>query len=194
MELVPQNITNADEVAQQVNIAKVDGNLSFTKESRLSQRFKRLKKEVELDVKYGKFIEDFERYNTKIDGRSMPDKLADGGFTKRDIDRATYRKHRYAKKLERNKLYETAQLIDLDLFAIINSNFETYIEPLIDEDKPITEIKLALKEKIIDPIYKLINEDGADDIILNYDHDDISGMIFFLTGKCHLNWTNYDNL
>lgn len=189
-----QHVNNHEPIKQQVNINNVNGNLAFTKVSRLAQRFKRLKEEVECSVHYNKFIDDFNRYNTKLDGRSMPDKLSDGGFQKRDIDRATYRKHQYVKKLERNKLYETAQLIDLELFAIINLNFETYIEPLIDSDASTNEIKVAVKERIIDQIYNLLNEDGMDDTFLNYNVDDLYGMIFFLTGKCHLNWTNYDNL
>lgn len=194
MDRTPQNINNQEAVKQQVNINNVKGDLTFIKVSRLGQRFKKLKEEVECNVHYNKFIEDFNRYNTKLDGHSMPDKLKDGGFLKRDIERATYRKHQYVKKLEKNKLYETAQLIDLELFAIINLNFETYIEPLIDDGKSIQEIKISVKENIIDPITTLINEDGMDDNFLNYNVDDIYGMIFFLTGKCHLNWTNYDNL
>lgn len=194
MEPGQQDITNTAPVEQQVNVNAMHGDIQFTKVSRLGQRFKRLKEEVENDIRYDGFIEDFKRYNTELDGKSMPDKLADGGFNALYIQRATIRKHQYSKKLEKNKLYETAQLIDMELFAIINLHFETYVEPLIERNAERSEIKACVKEKIVDPIFKLINEDGQEDTFLNYNVDDIFGMIFFLTGKCHLNWTVYDSL
>ena len=194
MDAGKQDITNTAAVEQQVNVNNLQGDIQFTKISRLGQRFKRLKEEVEKDIRYNGFIDDFKRYNTELDGKSMPDKLADGGFSALEIQRATIRKHQYSKKLEKNKLYETAQLIDIELFAIINLNFETYVEPLIEKGAPKTEVKTCVREKIIDPIFNLINEDGQEDTFLNYNVDDIYGMVFFLTGKCHLNWANYDHL
>lgn len=189
-----QDVNNQGDVAHQFNVNNLNGNIEVSKISRLGQRFKKLKEEVEKNVLYDKFIDDFKRYNTELDGRSMPDKLADAGFNQREINRATYRKHQYSKKLDKNKLYETAQLIDLELFAFINLNFETYVEPSIDEGKSKPEIMKCVKEHIIDPIYKLINEEGKEDTFLNYNVEDIYGMVFFLTGKCHLNWVNYDNI
>jgi hypothetical protein len=194
MESGQQDITNNETVRQQVNVNAMHGDIQFVKVSRLSQRFKRLKEEVEKDIRYTGFIEDFKRYNTELDGKSMPDKLTDGGFSASEIERATIRKHQYSKKLERNKLYETAQLIDMELFAIINLNFETYVEPLIEKGAERSEIKACVREKIIDPIFQLINQDGQEDTFLNYNVDDIYGMVFFLTGKCHLNWAIYDSI
>lgn len=194
MEEGSQDVNNLASIEKQINVKTLNGNIDFSKTSRLGQRFKRLKEEVEKDIRYNDFIEDFERYNTQLDGKSMPDKLADGGFTETEIQRATYRKHLYSKKLEKNKLYETAQLIDMELFAVINLNFETYVEPLIEQGADRSTIKECVLEKIINPIMTLINEDGQDDTFLNYNVNDIYGMIFFLTGKCHLNWAVYDSV
>ena len=194
MEPNKQDILNSSSVDNQVIVNAMHGDIQFAKISRLGQRFKRLKEEVEKDIRYNGFIDDFKRYNTELDGKSMPDKLADGGFSKLEIQRATIKKHQYSKKLEKNKLYETAQLIDMELLAIINLNFETYVEPLIEKKAEKSLIKTCVREKIIDPIFQLINQDGQEDTFLNYNVDDIYGMVFFLTGKCHLNWTVYDNI
>lgn len=194
MEPSNQEINNTGSVEQQVNVNRLNGNINLSKTSRLGQRFKRLKEEVEKDIRYPGFLDDFMRYNTELDGKSMPDKLTDGGFNELEISKATYRKHQYVKKLEKNKLYETAQLIDLELFAMINLNFETYVEPLIMRGAEKSQIKVCVMERIIAPIFELINQDGQDDTFLNYNVDDIYGMVYFLTGKCHLNWANYDNL
>lgn len=189
-----QNVTNSGPVEKQVNVAQFNGSIDLSNVSRLSQRFRRLKEEVEKDIRLSDFMDDFKNYNTKLDGRSMPDKLADGGFSAIEIFRATKRKHMYSKKLERNKLYETAQLIDMELFSLINLYFETHIEPLIEEGAARKDVKVAVMDKIVQPIIDLINQDGRDDTFLNYTTEEIYGMIFFLTGKCHLNWAVYDNL
>ncbi len=189
-----QSVSNNAPVDSQLNVGQLNGSVEFSKISRLGQRFKRLKEEVEKDIRLPDFIDDFKRYNTKLDGRSMPDKLNDGGFSDLEILRATKRKHMYSKKLERNRLYETAQLIDMELFSLINLYFETYIEPLIEEGASRTLVKQAVLEKIVQPIIELINNDGKDDTFLNYTTEEIYGMIFFLTGKCHLNWAVYDSI
>ncbi|KQC02025.1 ABC-three component system protein [Pedobacter sp. Hv1] len=189
-----QNINNDAPIDKQINVGQLNGTIDFSNISRLGQRFKRLKEEVEKDIHLSDFMEDFKNYNTKLDGKSMPDKLTDGGFSNLEIFRATKRKHMYSKKLEKNKLYETAQLIDMELFSLINLYFETYIEPLIEEGAAKTVIKQAVLEKIVQPIIDLINQDGKDDTFLNYTTEEIYGMIFFLTGKCHLNWAVYDSI
>ncbi len=194
MDKIKQDVTNNAPIQQQLNVQNLSGNIEFSKVSRLAQRFKRLKEEIEKDIRYNDFIDDFNSYNTELDGKSMPDKLTDGGFSRPEILKATYKKHLYSKKLERNRLYETAQRIDLELFAIINLNFETYVEPLIREGVEKRYVLECVNEKIIMPIFTLINQDGQDDTFLNYTVDHIAGMIFFLTGKCHLNWAVYDSL
>lgn len=37
-----------------------------------------------------------------------------------------------------------------------------------------------------------LNENGAADACLCYNEDDIYGMLYYLTGNCHINWTDYD--
>ncbi|RZJ42313.1 ABC-three component system protein [Pedobacter psychrodurus] len=187
------NVQNNEPVTNQINANQVR-DIFVSPLSRLAQRFKRLQEEVQQNQTVEDFLDDFKYYNTELDGRSMPDKLQDGGFNSIEIRRATLRKHKYWKKMEKNKFYETAQKIDLEIFSFINHNFESYIEPLIEKKANTSEIKLAVREKVVNPICELLNEHGAYDDFLNYDMDDIYGMIFFLTGKCHLNWTIYDNV
>lgn len=187
------SVVNEGEIGNQVNAGHID-QVNLAPLSRLAQRFKKLKDQVANQDTVEGFLEDFKYYNTELDGVSMPEKLRDGGFNEIEIGKATLRKHKYRKKLEMNRFYETAQLIDMELLAMINHNFETYVEPLIFKGEITSEIKKVVKEKVIDPICQLLNEHGTYDDFLNYTIDDIYGMMFFLTGKCHLNWKKYDNL
>jgi hypothetical protein len=189
-----QDIHNENNVDTQLNIAVNEGNVYYRQPTRWSQRFAKLKKEVEGKVMYGEFIEALITYNTKLDGKNTEEKLQDGNFSEREIFEAIKRKDRYAKRLEKNKNFETAQLIDTEIFALMKMNFETYVTPLISENQSKTQIKQAVVEKVIEPVLKILNEEGADDNYLGYTADDILGMLYFLTGKCHINWADYDNL
>lgn len=189
--MIDQNVNNNEKIENQVNTT---GNVYFNNQTRWASKFQKLKEEIENDTRFDTFIDDFKLYNTLLDGKSMPEKLKDGGFNDTEILHATIRKEKYAKKLVSRQLYETEQKIDVELFAFIRLNFETYIEPLVESNTQKSQIKTDLNEKVIKPILQILNEEGKDDVFLNYSADDILGMVYFLTGKCHLNWKNYDNI
>lgn len=191
-----QNIENKDnKIQNQLNIADNTGSIYLTKKSRFSKRFEKLNNEVASNQRYEGIMEDFKYYITKLDGIDMPTKLNDGGFGESEILVATRRKEKYAKKLEKNKFFESAQWIDSQLFAKIKMDFETYIEkPLINNCATKDDILKAVVEKVITPVLDLINIEGENDEVLNYNAEDIFGMIYYLTGKCHINWKNYDSI
>lgn len=187
-----QEVNNNAQIGTQINAQ--NSTINHHKKTRLESRFEKLREEIENDIRFEQFIDDFIYYNTLLDGKSMPDKLKDGGFTDIEIEEATRQKEKYAKKIVSRQLYETEQIIDVDLFASIKMNFDTYMKGLIDSNTDKNTLKIQLTEKVIKPILDLLNEEGKDDSFLNYSADDIKGMVFFLTGKCHLNWANYDNI
>lgn len=190
-----QNIENNSGVGKQINIADNNGNIYMGSQSRFSKRFEKLNAEVASDEKYEGIMDALKHYLTKLDGVDMPTKLQDGGFTEREILNATRRKQQYAKKLEKSKFYESAQWINSQLFAKIKINFETYVEiPLINNGASKDEILQAVVQHVVGPVLALINEEGEHDTILNYDAEDVYGMIYYLTGKCHINWINYDSV
>lgn len=74
-------------------------------------------------------------------------------------------------------------------------DFETYIEkPLINKGASKDEIFMAVLEKVVNPVLDLINIEGENDDVLNYTLEDVFGMVYYLTGKCHINWKNYDSI
>ena len=189
-----QFIDNKSNINSQVNIGDNFGNLNFVVKTRFSKRFEKLKNEIESDIRYEGILSDFDYYNTKLDGRDMPSKLSDGGFSKRDILMATIKKQKYAKKAEKYKFFESAQWIDCQLFAKIKLEFDINVEPLINSGADKATIMQAVYERVVKPVLELINVEGEYDEVLNYDSEDILGMIYFLTGKCHINWKDYDDI
>lgn len=189
-----QKITNEGNIDKQLVVQDNSGPIYLQSRSRLSVRFEKLKEEVTSNEKYEGVMEALKYYLTKLDGVEVEIKLSDGGLTEREILRALRRKEKYAKQLELNRFYESAQVIDSEIFAKIIIDFETHIEPLINNGASKDEIFKSVLEKVITPTLNLINVEGEHDTYLNYSTEDIYGMIYFLTGKCHINWKNYDSI
>jgi hypothetical protein len=190
-----QKVNNNGPIERQLNILENSGPIVFNNKTRFSKRFDKLNKEVASNEKYEGVMESLKHYLTKLDGIDMPTKLRDGGFSESEIIKAIRRKEKYAKKLEKNLFFESAQWIDSQLFAKIMIDFETYIEkPLINLGANKDEVLRAVVEKVINPVLDLINIEGENDDVLNYSLEDVFGMVYYLTGKYHINWKDYDSL
>lgn len=183
-----------NEINQQNNFASVHGDVRLIPKTRWQKRFENLQEEVKNDKRYESFIEEFNTYNTIQDGIGLEQKLIDAGFSQREILRAMKFKEKYAKRVVMGEMFQAQQEIDVEIFSIIDNNFETYIYQKVLENCERSVILECLMEKVVQPILDILNKEGESDDFLNYTANDIYGMIYFLTGKCHLNWKDYDSL
>jgi hypothetical protein len=187
-----QNVDNNENlIHNQLNIGENQAPIYLTKQTRFAKRFEKLNMEVASDERYEGVMESLKYYLTRLDGIDATTKLEDGGFKEAEVIEAIKKKEKFAKRLELNKFYESAQWIDSQLFAKIKMNFETYVLPLIYDNSSKHEIMREVVSKVVEPVLDLINLEGENDEVLNYNADDIFGMIYYLTGQCHLNWKNY---
>ena len=162
--------------------------------SRMDTYFQCLIEEIQKNVK-AEIIDELLYYTTKKDGTlGMERKLADGGFRQESIMEALKQKEFYAKKSMRYDCYPSAQKIFLLLFARIKNEFNTSIYPLVEAQQPLPTVMEQLRIKIVNPIMDMLDANGAHDQYLNFTEDHIYGMIYYLTGMCHLNWKDYDNV
>ncbi len=189
-----QEIINTVPVDTQFNIGENHGTINAIKKTRFSKRFEKLNTEVASDDRYEGTMESLKYYLTKRDGIDMPTKLEDGGFKVSEIIEAARRKEKFAKRLEINRFFESAQWIDSQLFAIIKMKFEAHVDPLICNGSTKEEILKVVVQTVIEPVLEIINIEGENDEVLNYNAEDIFGMIYYLTGQCHLNWKDYDSI
>ncbi len=189
-----QEIINTVPVDTQFNIGENHGTINAIKKTRFSKRFEKLNTEVASDDRYEGTMESLKYYLTKRDGIDMPTKLEDGGFKVSEIIEAARRKEKFAKRLEINRFFESAQWIDSQLFAIIKMKFEAHVDPLICNGSTKEEILKVVVQNVIEPVLEVINIEGENDEVLNYNAEDIFGMIYYLTGQCHLNWKDYDSI
>ena len=161
--------------------------------NRLVTWLSKLQEQVDNNIQIQEKMDSIRRYHTKLPHTlGLKRKLQDGGFTKAAIDKACRLKQSYAKKATKYQYYEMANRIDDYLFAIVSNHFDVYVLPLIEAEKPLSEINLAVYEKVIIPVVDELNVNGAEDTCLCYTTDDIFGMLYYLTGNCHINWAIYD--
>lgn len=180
-----RKVDNYNPNAREVN------NYYTQSESRLGGWFRRLNDEINNDIRLQKKLDDIKRYRTKLPHTiGLEAKLKDGGFSQSAIDTARRLKMYFAKKSTRFQYYESAQLIDSYLFAKLCQRFDTYILPNI-ESLSLCDIRQMVYEKVVLPIIDEINANGSYDRQLCYNEDDIYGMLYYLTGKCHINWKDY---
>ena len=162
--------------------------------TRMSPYFRQLHEEVKNKTTRD-IIQELLEYKTKLDGtKGMEEKLKDGGFSESFIKVALRKKEQYAKKAMQFDCYPSAQEINLLIFIDIMDLFTIYVEPLIKRREPVETVMQCIHEKVVNPIMDKINVNGAEDQDLRYTPNHIYGMIYYLTGMCHINWKDYDNV
>lgn len=162
--------------------------------SRMASDFQRLRQEILKGVK-SEIIEELKQYITILDGtKPFEEKLEDGGFKPSKIEEASRQMLLYAKKAEKLDCYPSAQQIFSDLFAFIKNEFNDSVFPLIEDGRPLREVMTAIRTNIVRYLMNLLNVNGAYDEDMHLTEDHIYGMIYYLTGMCHLNWTEYEDI
>lgn len=155
--------------------------------SRLAQLFEKLNSEFENNLEISEWLDDLNRYLVDRDVIGLEQKLIDGN--RQDlIDDALWLKEEYYKKLTKYQLYQSAQKIQAHLLASILEKFRNCVLPLIKENATNVEVNNAISNQIINPLISLIEQEGIEDNLLGFSATDIEGMIYYLTGRCHLKW------
>lgn len=188
-------VQNDSTVGTQANVKENYGYISIgNSRSRLSATFERLEQEI-LSNTTQEVIDELLMYTTKLDGtKGLEEKLQDGGFQKMFIQKAIIQKEMYAKRATKYECYPAAQEIILSLFARIKNEFDVRIYPMIITGVDAPLIMQEVHKQIVSPILQMIETNGANDQSLYFNMDHIYGMIYYLTGMCHLNWKDYDNI
>lgn len=155
---------------------------SYTQYLKLVEEF-----EQELDngdIEFREFIDKIQHYTATIDGFvGLEPKLTEAGF-ECDIDWAQQMKEYYYKKITENNLSKATQKIHAFLLARICVLFNLHIKGAVNDGVSKDVIREMIIEKVIQPIQDMLGENNVLDL---YD-DDITAMIYFLTGNCHIRW------
>lgn len=161
-------------------------NLTEKRSKYLCSLMEKFKKERDDNIQISTIIDELTHYKTPIISENiigLENKLRKGN--REDlIDDALITKEKFTKKLLKYEAFESAQGIYAYLLAHVYYNFKMHILPLIIEKKyDNSEINIFIDEKVIEPLYSELDEN-----VLNIFKDEINGMLYFLTGNCHIKW------
>lgn len=137
------------------------------------------------DVQANEIYHKLQRYmlSTDVDIQGLQTKLELGGYES-ILDMAKASKEAFAKQLLIHELSPAAQKIHAHLLAKAFTCFSLYVYPKIIGGMTKTQIMELVNEKIVKEIENCIGEN-----VLDITNEEIMGMIFFLTGNCHIKWS-----
>lgn len=156
------------------------------KKTKVTLLFEKLNVEFNSDNKITHVIDDLQKYQDSRDRISLKDKLKDGD-REYLLDDALWLKEQYAKKLTKYQFFESAQQIHAFLLGVVLEKFRNLIKPMIRSGKADEEISRCLSDNVVSPILTIIQDQGCYDMMC-LSSDDIEGMVYYLAGKCHINW------
>lgn len=137
------------------------------------------------DEELARIIDELQDYITNHPSRAiigLESKLINAGRDAEYSD-AVLLKNRFERRVAKGQLSITEQKVYVQVLSHILTAFRTQIRPLILEGNPKTIVDNAVFEKIIEPVHKAIT--SFDDMATT---ELILGMLYFLTGKCHVVW------
>ena len=154
--------------------------------SNIKKLYEKFQYEKENNIVFKKIIEELERYTSPKKDEiiiGLEAKL-EAGNRENFIEYAIEQKHYYAKKLYQHQFYESAQHVNIYLLGLIRMYFMNHIYPLILKNEDIEIVNLIINEKVVQPLLGEIEGNT-----LGFTPEDIMGMVYFLTGNCHIKWS-----
>lgn len=183
---VKDNTISDNSINGDLNVAGVQ-NIFQTKArnpNALLALIERSKTLAEDSVEYRNMLDELQSFLATRPGRKiigLEAKLTGGG--REDlIEDAIYLEGKFARRLAQGQHSPSTIAMFLHCLSQINSAFASYIYPLMQQPG-VQPIDVAIKLHVIDPIYEELT---AVDCSLNIDL--VRGMLYFLTGKCHIVW------
>lgn len=171
-------------------IGRDDKSINFVsnnsnKSTYLQDLYERYEKEKVNNPDFKELCEELDYFNSIVDGNviGLEEKLRQGGRDK-ILFYALDVKDRFHRKLMKTSQYSIiAQDINVYILAKVRSSFMREIYSLICDNESQEKINILITERIIKPVQEDLGIN-----LFRYNEDDIMGMIFFLTGNCHLKW------
>lgn len=173
-----------DLIGRDDNSVNINNNYS-TRATYLQDLYERYEKEKNENPDFKELCEELDYFNSIVDGDviGLEEKLTRGGRVKL-INYALDVKERFHKKLMKTSQYSSiAQDINVYLLTKVRRGFIMEIYTLICNNESEEKINILITERIIKPVQEDLGIN-----LFRYTEDDIMGMIFFLTGNCHIKW------
>lgn len=179
-------VESGDMAGRDVNKPTINiGRMSFGGKSQLQILYDRLEEEKKNNMGIAEIIEELQHFKSYAKDEEVIglEKKLENGNRLKYLNFAERSKEKFSMKLLKNEHSETAQEIYAFLLAKVYRRFEDHIYPRLSEGYSEEFINQLVDEFIINPMEDLLGEN-----LLRLYEDEISGMIYFLMGNCHIKW------
>ena len=156
-------------------------------ETVLGRLFKRMKEEAKEDQTLCEYIGELEVFTRTVADEEivgLDSKLTAAGRTDQ-IDMALAMKEMVFSQLRQNVFSPTFQQIYATLLGKVFEEFETWVKPAILAGATRQDIDELVNGKVVRPIMSEVDQCGDYHGVAT---QTIRGMIYFLTGNCHIRW------
>lgn len=152
----------------------------------------RMRKKFEHDsannVEFKAVVEALQYYQEAIDPKPIGlERKLELGDRRSDIPEALRAKELFVKCMARYTLSEAAQLVIAYCLGRINDLFKAHVVPLVNHGAGSEEVDTALVEHVVQPVLQQLEANFLD---LMPQH--LTGMVYYLTANCFLNWRPLD--
>ena len=153
----------------------------------LQDLYEKFQEEKNNNPELKELCEELDYFNSQIGNEDivgLENKLTAGNREKIILYAKTV-KEKFHKKLMKTSQYSAvAQDINVYILTKVRRGFMMEVYTMICNNDTEEKINLMITERIINPVKAELGSN-----LFKYDEDDIMGMIFFLTGNCHIKWT-----
>lgn len=152
----------------------------------LSDLIRKAAAELEQCQESPQILEALQRYVDPIDGEEvigLEAKLVAAG-RRPEVEKAARLKEDFSKLLHRHALSHSAQQVYSVLLSRVEMLFDQKIRPLIADGATHANIDGAIADDVIETVFAEIPPDNP----LGLYYGEVRGMLYFLTGNCHIRW------
>lgn len=180
------NITQSNNTVTNGSIVSGNQTINNFKKTKLSSLFDKLNETYNEQKQIDVICDDLKRFMDGRDTIGLEQKLINGN-RQHLFENAMWLKEEYSKKLTKYQFYEHAQEIHAFILGVVLEKFTHKINPIISAEQDDIVVMKAISDDIISPLITMIQEEGCSDI-MGLGATDINGMVYFLTGRCHIKW------
>lgn len=181
------NVVHGDQAGRDIinttfKLYAVDGSQP-TPMGRLVEKFKRERQE---DARFNATLEILKHFGQSLSGETVAGLEAKLRASGREglLLFAQQTKELFTKKLVEHQFSEAAQEIHAYLLAEVFTRFNMDVLPAIQQGMPAEGVNALVRNRVVDPVQALLDEN-----VLRLFSTEITGMLYYLTGNCHIKWT-----
>lgn len=165
--------------------AQHNGDNNFAPLTHLETAIEQIKKTYHADEKLVDIIEDLTELITKHPDREIIglEKKLENGERIDLFRRARRLKNKFSRRVAKNQMSIAEQQVYIQILSAINTAWYSSINPKIVEGSTNDEIDKLIYDEIVKPIHQAVVR-----FDITVTSETVSGMLYFLTGKCHLIW------